>query len=103
MAKKKKRIRENANVGILSWRASDQPQATKSPSAPFREPSTEQEARQPTKPVRKPSTEQERRQPVGAQTLFVKSIFRCDLKPSLAQKAVLDSLFSGPRQYWQSH
>jgi hypothetical protein len=80
MAKKEKSAREKANVGILSWRASDEPHATKSL----------------TKPFRKPSTEQESRQPVETQAPLVESIFRCDLRPSPAQKTVLDSLFSGP-------
>ncbi|MDN7671031.1 hypothetical protein QMA69_13020 [Burkholderia pseudomallei] len=79
MAKKKKRVREPTNVGILSWRASDKPSPAKS-----------------LNPLRKPSTEQQRRQTVETQTLLVNSIFRCDLRPSPAQKAILDSLFSGP-------
>jgi len=78
--KKKKRVREHSNAGILSWRASDEPHATKSP----------------TKPFRKSSTERESRQPPETPAPLVESIFRCDLKPSPAQKAVLDSLFSGP-------
>jgi hypothetical protein len=72
--------KETADGGILSWRA----------------PSAGHAMKRPAKLDRTSSIAHEDKRPADLQRLTVESVFRCDLRPSPAQKVVLDSLFSGP-------
>ncbi|MDQ7979867.1 hypothetical protein QYH69_21745 [Paraburkholderia sp. SARCC-3016] len=97
MTKRRKLPRQKANAGILSWRASDQKKVTATPSEPAR-PATRVLAVKPSSKLALQSMTASKEVCLlhGSSDRLVESVFRCDLKPSASQKAVLDALFSGP-------